>query len=291
MGYNQIKYKQQVFLSSSQLTRNSRVFYNDYVNKRGHLTEKEEKVLAKKVKEGDKKAYRKFIQYNQGLVYNIAKHYVRDSIYITLDDLLQEANIGMIEAFWKWDPEKARFSTYAVYTMKRYCLNYIAKIKYQSEGKRLNTVGRYKKMIEKIIHETGSVPLNEEVYEKLGYRKQQIEFFDFFFATGGIKSIEAPIGEDLTLKEIYPLQDYNYEDFDNRRIRQTVWQILDGFTDYQRRVAIMFWGLDGKDPMMGKEIAEKLGVKYQAIERLLQRIREKIRAYRNSPVIQDLLSA
>ncbi|MCM8815867.1 MAG: sigma-70 family RNA polymerase sigma factor, partial [Candidatus Omnitrophica bacterium] len=83
------------------------------------LDRKEELELLKRIKRGEKNAQEKFIKMNQGLVVSIAKKYAFNPH--TLDDLISEGNIGLLQAIRKFDPKKhTRFGTYAYFWIKRY---------------------------------------------------------------------------------------------------------------------------------------------------------------------------
>ena len=92
-----------------------------YLNEIGHaplLTPAEEVVLARRVVEGDFEARQTMIERNLRLVVNIAKHYANRGL--TLLDLVEEGNLGLIHALEKFDPERGfRFSTYATWWIRQ----------------------------------------------------------------------------------------------------------------------------------------------------------------------------
>jgi RNA polymerase nonessential primary-like sigma factor len=85
------------------------------------LTREEEVDLTQKVKQGDPEAWQKMVKSNLRLVVNIAKKYVSRHHSITLSDLIEEGNIGMMHALDKFEPDRGfRFSTYATWWIRQH---------------------------------------------------------------------------------------------------------------------------------------------------------------------------
>jgi RNA polymerase nonessential primary-like sigma factor len=82
------------------------------------LTQPEERALALRVREGDFEARQKMIEHNLRLVVNIAKHYLNRGL--SLLDLIEEGNLGLMHALEKFEPERGfRFSTYATWWIRQ----------------------------------------------------------------------------------------------------------------------------------------------------------------------------
>jgi RNA polymerase nonessential primary-like sigma factor len=92
-----------------------------YLNEIGQsplLTPDQERALSRRVVQGDFEARQKMIEHNLRLVVNIAKHYINRGM--TLLDLIEEGNIGLMHALEKFDPERGfRFSTYATWWIRQ----------------------------------------------------------------------------------------------------------------------------------------------------------------------------
>ena len=85
------------------------------------LTRDEEAELTQKVKQGDPEAWQRMVKCNLRLVVNIAKKYVSRHHSITLSDLIEEGNIGMMHALDKFEPDRGfRFSTYATWWIRQH---------------------------------------------------------------------------------------------------------------------------------------------------------------------------
>ncbi|MFA6079293.1 MAG: sigma-70 family RNA polymerase sigma factor, partial [Candidatus Omnitrophota bacterium] len=125
-----------------------RLYLKD-IKKLALLTAEEEIDLAKKIKRGDKNARSKMIQSNLRLVINIAKKY--SHLGVSMLDLIEEGNLGLMKAVEKFNPKKGyRFSTYAAWWIRQFISRAIA-----NQGKTvripvyiIELMIRYKKVIE-----------------------------------------------------------------------------------------------------------------------------------------------
>ncbi len=92
--------------------------YLNEIGREGLLTQPEERALAFRVREGDFEARQKMIEHNLRLVVNIAKHYLNRGL--SLLDLIEEGNLGLMHALEKFEPERGfRFSTYATWWIRQ----------------------------------------------------------------------------------------------------------------------------------------------------------------------------
>ncbi len=92
--------------------------YLNEIGREGLLTQPEERALAFRVREGDFEARQKMIEHNLRLVVNIAKHYLNRGL--SLLDLIEEGNLGLMHALDKFEPERGfRFSTYATWWIRQ----------------------------------------------------------------------------------------------------------------------------------------------------------------------------
>lgn len=291
MRYNKIKYQATVFQGSGEMTRNTKVFFNEFVYKRrDSLSREQEKELIKKAQGGNKKALDKFFRLNQALVYNIAKHYVRSSVLISFDDVVQEANIGLKDALDRFDTEKGiRFSSYAVFFIKRHCANYISRTLYNREQKSLYLIAEFKREVEKFMYEWETYPDYNSLYHMLDLHSMKVDFLKLVHNKEVY--LDAPLSEEFSRLDTYPLHDNGFDKMDREHLERTVWQIIENLSPRQRDIAILFWGLHGGEPMMAKDVAKELKMKHKTVETFLNRIRKKIREYKDLTIIKNLMSA
>jgi len=159
------------------------------------LTHEQEIDLAKRVENGDLLAVQQFVRANLRLVVSIAKRYVNRGL--TLLDLIQEGNIGLMRAVQKYDWRKGfRFSTYATWWIRQAITRAIAD---QSRTIRLpvhmgDSISRYRKTLNILAQELGRQPTPEEVAEAMMVAPEKIH--QIVQAAQRTISLETPIGSE-----------------------------------------------------------------------------------------------
>ena len=155
-------------IASSQLGDSIYMYLQEIGNK-PLLTSQEEKELAKRISDGDKKARDIFIERNLKLVVSIARRFVGNGL--SLQDLIQEGNIGLMKAVDKYDWEKGfRFSTYATWCIKQAIMRAIA-VKGMTIRIPDNVhimIINYRKVVNNLEKELGRPPTEEEISKQMG---------------------------------------------------------------------------------------------------------------------------
>lgn len=244
------------------------------------ITVDEEKMYARMVAEGNPEARKKMIEANLRLVVKIARRYVNQGL--SLLDLIEEGNIGLIKAVEKFDLAKeCRFSTYATWWIKQSIERSIAN---HSRTIRLpvhvsSRVNRISKIISAAVEKTGREPSLEEISAESGFR---IDFVRNLF-TMAIKtySLESYIDENskLTLEEVIPNPD-NEEPLsilEHTRRMEEVASWLDTLASDERKVIMLRFGLDGDEPQTLESIGKTFGVTRERIRQIEQKALNKLR--------------
>lgn len=247
------------------------------------LTSKEEIDLAKKARNGDEQARKRMIQANLRLVINIAKRYMH--LGISLLDLIEEGNLGLMKAVDKFDPRKGyRFSTYAAWWIKQAITRSIYE---QARLIRVpvymsDLIAKWKRKKEQLTQKLKRIPTNQEIAKRLRLSKDKIEQINFWMLTT-TSSLDAPIGEedgsqvsDLIEDRAVQAPDAEIEHIlDKERVKS----LLEIMTVRERQVLDMRFGLVNSRPHTLAEVARKLGVSRERIRQIEEVALKKLRKF------------
>lgn len=197
---------QQLKITQSVTVRNLTV--NQYladINKYPMVTPDEETELAIKIKQGDTRAFQRLVEANLRFVVSVAKQYQGHGL--ELSDLINDGNIGLMKAAWKFDPTKGfKFISYAVWWIRQSILQGLS-----DQGRMvrlpLNQVGNLNKINKaksSFLQENEREPTAEELAELVDLKPEKIG--EALRSSGSHLSYDMPFGEDGdgTLLEVLP---------------------------------------------------------------------------------------
>jgi RNA polymerase primary sigma factor len=243
------------------------------INKIDLLTPDEEKELAYRVQDGDLEAREHMIKANLRLVVSIAKNYSGRGL--TLMDLIEEGNIGLMRAVEKFDPgEETRFSTYATWWIKqgirRALVNTVKTVRIPSYLVEVISRLRHKKS--ELRQELGREATLQELAKALDIDKDNIRLLKRAIhaetAGGGTVSLDAmPTANDTIIDETMQRpEDVFFRRYDLEKIDE----LLDAVSDREAMILRLRFGLDGKtkDPMTLKEIGKRIGLTRERVRQI-----------------------
>ena len=241
----------------------------------------EEIELAQRIKKGDRKALEKLTKANLRFVVSVAKQYQNQGL--SLPDLINEGNMGLIKAAEKFDETRGfKFISYAVWWIRQSILQAIAE---QSRIVRLprNQVGSMNKinrMLSKFEQENERRPSIEEISESVYLSHEKID--DALKIQNKHVSMDAPLFEgeasnllDIMVNDDAPMADKSLV---LESLRAEIKNVLKSLSERERMVVEAFYGI-GQPEMTLEEIGTKFGLTRERV----RQIKEKaIRRLRNS---------
>lgn len=260
-----------------------------YLNEIGQsklLTPDEERELSRRVVQGDFNARQKMIEHNLRLVVNIAKHYINRGM--TLLDLIEEGNIGLMHALEKFDPERGfRFSTYATWwirqSIERAIMNQSRTIRLPVHViKELNVYLRAQRHLEASL---GHEPAIEDIAHLVGKEVEEVR--RVMSLNERVASLDAPLDIDpmLSIGESIPDEQHDGPEtiLQNSEVEKYVKEWLKQLNDKQRMVIERRYGLNGYEICTLEDLAANLGLTRERVRQIqieaLDQLRRILRRY------------
>ena len=261
---------------SKSFTNRESASLDKYLQEIGHeelLSVEEEVELAQKIKKGDRRALERLTRANLRFVVSVAKQYQNQGL--SLPDLINEGNVGLIKAAEKFDETRGfKFISYAVWWIRQSILQAIAE---QSRIVRLplNQVGSVNKInreLNKFEQEHERRPSVDEIADRIYLPEEKIE--EAMKANNRHVSMDAPFvdGEDNSLLDV--LADSNMPMADKalvqESLRKEIDRAIDLLNDREQKVVRAFFGIGSPEMTL-----EEIGDKYNLTRERVRQIKEK----------------
>ena len=255
------------------------------------VTPEEEVELAQRIRKGDPVALEKLTRANLRFVVSVAKQYQNQGL--SLPDLINEGNLGLIKAAEKFDETRGfKFISYAVWWIRRSILQALAE---QSRIVRLplNQVGslnKINKALSKFEQENERQPSNEELSEMIDVPKDKIS--DTLRVSGRHVSVDAPFveGEDNSLLDVLPNDDSPMADkgLVNESLNTEIERALSTLTDREREIVKSFFGI-GCQEMTLEEIGERFGLTRERVRQIKEKAIRRLKSPSRSKLLKGYL--
>lgn len=268
-------------LSSHHSQDESLAQYFEEISKTPLLTFEQELELSRRVQSGDESARQRLIQANLRLVVKIAKAYSRYGTAFL--DLIQEGNLGLINAAGKFDYRKnVRFSTYASWWIKQSIVRALV-----NKNRMIRLPHRKEESLRKLMAkmaESAAVKHTPTVDELAAYlRLGKEEVLALLELAGSVTSLDKEVGDEaVSLIELVEDRSYQPENeyFVHEFVADTK-RLLDTLAERERDVLLCRYAFEGEKKKTLKTIGEQLGLSAETVRQMEIRALEKLRVQKD----------
>ena len=271
--------------------------YLQEIGREDLITVEEEVELAQRIKKGDHAALEKLTRANLRFVVSVAKQYQNQGL--SLPDLINEGNLGLIKAAEKFDETRGfKFISYAVWWIRQSITRAIAILQALAEQSRivrlpLNQVGslnKISKALSKFEQENERRPSPEELAEELDIPVDKIS--DTLKVSGRHISVDAPFveGEDNSLLDVLVNDDSPIADRSliNESLSKEIDRALKQLTPRESEIIKMFFGI-GCQEMTLEEIGDKFGLTRERVRQIKEKAIRRLRTASRSKLLKTYL--
>ena len=257
------------------------------------LINREQEVdLAQRIRENDQEALDTLVRSNLRFVVSVAKKYQNQGV--SLSDLINEGNLGLIRAAHKFDETKGiKFISYAVWWIRQAILQALAE---QSRIVRVplnrtGTLHRIGKRASALLQELGREATNAEIAEGMEITEQEVANTMSISQTH--LSLDAPMnpGEDNRLLDYIP--DSNNltpdEEMFSKALTESIKDALGGLKEREAKILRLYFGLDGSEPLTLEDIGAALNITRERVRQIKEKALSRLRHVSRARALESYL--
>ncbi|MFQ5881309.1 MAG: RNA polymerase sigma factor RpoD/SigA [Candidatus Methylomirabilales bacterium] len=256
------------------------------------LTKAEELRLAGQIQRGDEKALKKLVEANLRFVVKVAVQY--QGYALSLLDLINEGNLGLLEAARRYSPEyKVKFITYAVWWIRQAIMQALARASgaLRFPIRKVRMASKLRSLRAEMVRQEGEEPTEEELARELNLTHAEVETLlqtnrpqsSWEEVQGG----EERLGLISREGESVPPADYELV---RKSFEEEVERLLDLLTPRERAVVEMRYGLGGEEPMTLEEVGKRFRLSRERIRQVEEKAKKKLLAMARARHLQDFLN-
>jgi len=257
------------------------------------ITAEQEVELAQRIRSGDHAALQKLTKANLRFVVSVAKQYQNNGL--TLGDLINEGNVGLIKAASRYDETRGfKFISYAVWWIRQAIMQALAE---QSRVVRLplnrvSSLNKISRAVATLEQKYEREPSAEELAESLEISTEEVQHNQLLY--GRAISVDAPFlnGEDNTLLDT--LENKTEQSPDQKlmdtSLQQEIARSLSTLTTRESDVIILFYGLHGTKPLTLEEIGDKFSLTGERVRQIKEKATRRLRTNNRSKLLKTYLA-
>lgn len=252
--------------------------YLDQISRFQTLTQKEEKKLGKLIQKGNKEALRKLIEANLRFVVVYVKKY--RGMGLDLPDLINEGNLGLIEAAKRFDPNRnVKFISYAVWWIRQAVIHALTQYSriYHIPQKVSDQISEMKRTDSQLKKELGREPTREEIARRMRITSEDVEDMEIL-AEKKISLSDKYFDEDVEVGDrikdtLSPSVEYQII---KNSVQDQIRQLLEELDEKEALVLKLRFGLDDDIPRTLQEIGDMLNLTRERIRQIEQKAMRKL---------------
>src|SRR5512143_1920373 len=257
------------------------------------ISRDEEARLARHIRKGEEEALDKLVRSNLRFVVSVAKKYQNQGV--SLADLINEGNLGLIRAAHKFDETKGiKFISYAVWWIRQAILQALAE---QSRIVRVplnraGTLHRIGKRSSALLQELGREPTPSEIAEGMDISQEEVA--KTLSISQAHLSLDAPLtpGEDNKLLDYLPDTQNAGPDAETfeHALSQSIEGVLSTLKEREAKILRLYFGLEGQEPMTLEEIGSLLGITRERVRQIKEKALARLRHVSRARALESFLS-
>ena len=247
------------------------------------ITSEQEIELSKRIQEGDEEALHILVKANLRFAISVAKQYQGQGV--TLEDLINEGNIGLIKAAQKFDYTRGfKFISYAVWWIRQSILQFLAENKriVYLPGNKISQINKLNKASARLEQEIDRLPTAQELAERLSDEFTQEQVRDILSLDTTCSSIDVFVGDDSSTRASDGMATSAKESITDHAVESddlniSIKRALQRLTHREKFIIESYYGILGKDKKTLEEIGQYLDLTRERVRQIKNNAERRLR--------------